>query len=170
MAANPAGACCSGSSELVSEDRILFWGVFACRLAYEIQSGDSQPATTTALPTTSTMKRLFAAALTVRVASVFLVQTNFVPDEYWQSVEVAHESAFGYGHLTWEWDGATALRGPGFAWVFAASSQRSLPSPGCACRRRRSTSVASSCRGTTCASSRRTSTSRSPTLTRQEKH
>ena len=98
----------------------FFWGS-VCRLAYEIQSGDSQPATTTALPTTSTMKRLFAAALTVRVASVFLVQTNFVPDEYWQSVEVAHESAFGYGHLTWEWDGATALRGPGFAWVFAAS-------------------------------------------------
>ncbi|XP_076371161.1 phosphatidylinositol glycan anchor biosynthesis class B isoform X2 [Tachypleus tridentatus] len=40
---------------------------------------------------------------TVRVASVFLVQTAFVPDEYWQSLEVAHNMAFGYGYLTWEW-------------------------------------------------------------------
>lgn len=32
-----------------------------------------------------------------------LVQTAHVPDEYWQSLEVAHRAAFGYGHLTWEW-------------------------------------------------------------------
>ena len=38
-----------------------------------------------------------------RLSSVLLVQTWFVPDEYWQSVEVAHYLAFGYGHLTWEW-------------------------------------------------------------------
>lgn len=44
---------------------------------------------------------LFFVAL--RLASVFLVRTWYVPDEYWQSLEVAHRIAFGYGHLTWEW-------------------------------------------------------------------
>uniref|UniRef100_A0A182PZW1 Mannosyltransferase n=1 Tax=Anopheles farauti TaxID=69004 RepID=A0A182PZW1_9DIPT len=39
----------------------------------------------------------------VRIASVFIVSTWFVPDEYWQSLEVAHKLAFDYGHLTWEW-------------------------------------------------------------------
>ncbi|KAG5881606.1 hypothetical protein JTB14_030303 [Gonioctena quinquepunctata] len=34
---------------------------------------------------------------------VFSVQTFFVPDEYWQSLEVAHNSVFKYGYLTWEW-------------------------------------------------------------------
>ncbi|ORY52951.1 hypothetical protein BCR33DRAFT_711359, partial [Rhizoclosmatium globosum] len=29
--------------------------------------------------------------------------TFFSPDEYWQSLEVAHEYVFGYGYLTWEW-------------------------------------------------------------------
>lgn len=38
-----------------------------------------------------------------RLTSVFLVQTAHVPDEYWQSLEVAHRTAFNYGHLTWEW-------------------------------------------------------------------
>ncbi|XP_072945372.1 GPI mannosyltransferase 3 [Epargyreus clarus] len=41
--------------------------------------------------------------LVVRLLSVFVVQTSFVPDEYWQSLEVAHEYVFGYGALTWEW-------------------------------------------------------------------
>ncbi|XP_055545712.1 GPI mannosyltransferase 3 [Wyeomyia smithii] len=44
---------------------------------------------------------LFFVAL--RLASVFLVRTWYVPDEYWQSLEVAHRLVFGYGHLTWEW-------------------------------------------------------------------
>ncbi|CAK1589256.1 unnamed protein product [Parnassius mnemosyne] len=39
----------------------------------------------------------------VRILSVFLVQTWYVPDEYWQSLEVAHKQVFGYGALTWEW-------------------------------------------------------------------
>lgn len=38
-----------------------------------------------------------------RLTSVMLVQTAHVADEYWQSLEVAHYLAFGYGHLTWEW-------------------------------------------------------------------
>ncbi|KAJ8720607.1 hypothetical protein PYW08_006072 [Mythimna loreyi] len=41
--------------------------------------------------------------LFVRILSVFLVQTWYVPDEYWQTLEVAHKQAFGYGALTWEW-------------------------------------------------------------------
>lgn len=41
--------------------------------------------------------------LFVRILSVFLVQTWYVPDEYWQTLEVAHKQVFGYGALTWEW-------------------------------------------------------------------
>lgn len=46
---------------------------------------------------------VFAAFLLFRVLSVFVVKTWFVPDEYWQSEEVAHNLTFGYGYLTWEW-------------------------------------------------------------------
>lgn len=45
----------------------------------------------------------FFKFLFIRLSSVFLVQTWFVPDEYWQSLEVAHRLSFGYGSLTWEW-------------------------------------------------------------------
>ncbi|KYN29058.1 GPI mannosyltransferase 3 [Trachymyrmex cornetzi] len=38
-----------------------------------------------------------------RLISVIVVRTAHVPDEYWQSLEVAHRLAFGYGYLTWEW-------------------------------------------------------------------
>ncbi|XP_026474238.1 GPI mannosyltransferase 3-like [Ctenocephalides felis] len=41
--------------------------------------------------------------LGVRVLSVFAVRTWYVPDEFWQSLEVAHYLTFGYGYLTWEW-------------------------------------------------------------------
>uniref|UniRef100_A0A182SM66 Mannosyltransferase n=1 Tax=Anopheles maculatus TaxID=74869 RepID=A0A182SM66_9DIPT len=47
--------------------------------------------------------RTFWFFAAVRVASVYLVASWFVPDEYWQSLEVAHRLAFGYGHMTWEW-------------------------------------------------------------------
>uniref|UniRef100_A0A0A1X6J3 Mannosyltransferase n=1 Tax=Zeugodacus cucurbitae TaxID=28588 RepID=A0A0A1X6J3_ZEUCU len=46
---------------------------------------------------------VFLLILAVRLASVFIVQTYYVPDEYWQSLEVAHKITFGYGYLTWEW-------------------------------------------------------------------
>lgn len=36
------------------------------------------------------------------LSSLFVI-TFYVPDEYWQSLEVAHRMVFGYGHLTWEW-------------------------------------------------------------------
>lgn len=37
-------------------------------------------------------------------------RTFFQPDEFWQSLEVAHRLVFGYGYLTWEWGQGTALR------------------------------------------------------------
>ncbi|XP_055310034.1 GPI mannosyltransferase 3-like [Sitodiplosis mosellana] len=46
---------------------------------------------------------VFAAFLVIRILSVFVVKTWYVPDEYWQSLEVGHKLTFGYGHLTWEW-------------------------------------------------------------------
>lgn len=47
--------------------------------------------------------QIVSTILLVRILSVFLVQTWYVPDEYWQTLEVAHKSAFGYGAVTWEW-------------------------------------------------------------------
>lgn len=47
--------------------------------------------------------QVVSVILFVRILSVFLVQTWYVADEYWQSVEVAHKQVFGYGALTWEW-------------------------------------------------------------------
>lgn len=53
--------------------------------------------------------------LLIRVLSVFLVVTWYVPDEYWQSLEVAHRHVFGYGALTWEWQkGIRSYLYPGF--------------------------------------------------------
>ncbi|XP_054707601.1 GPI mannosyltransferase 3-like [Uloborus diversus] len=46
---------------------------------------------------------VFILMLFVRLLSVYVVQTSFVPDEYWQSIEIAHRKAFGYGYITWEW-------------------------------------------------------------------
>lgn len=47
--------------------------------------------------------KVFLLLVAWRVSSVFVVQTAHVPDEYWQSLEVAHKLAFDYGYLTWEW-------------------------------------------------------------------
>ncbi|XP_059461275.1 mannosyltransferase APTG1 isoform X1 [Corylus avellana] len=52
----------------------------------------------------SSSKTVFAICLAFRVANALLVQTYFNPDEHWQALEVAHRIAFGYGHLTWEWE------------------------------------------------------------------
>ena len=46
---------------------------------------------------------LFFTVFIIRVIMMFIQQSYFVADEYWQSVEVAHRVVFGYGHLTWEW-------------------------------------------------------------------
>ncbi|KAF6132073.1 phosphatidylinositol glycan anchor biosynthesis class B [Phyllostomus discolor] len=56
--------------------------------------------------------------ITFRICNCFLVQTSFVPDEYWQSLEVAHHMVFNYGYLTWEW--TERLRGYTYPLIFAS--------------------------------------------------
>ncbi|XP_053784048.1 GPI mannosyltransferase 3 isoform X2 [Desmodus rotundus] len=56
--------------------------------------------------------------ITLRICNCFLVQTSFVPDEYWQSLEVAHRMVFNYGYLTWEW--TERLRGYTYPLIFAS--------------------------------------------------
>ncbi|XP_053980356.1 GPI mannosyltransferase 3 [Hylaeus volcanicus] len=51
----------------------------------------------------SKSSKVLSILIVWRLVSVFFVQTAHVPDEYWQSLEVAHRLAFGYGYLTWEW-------------------------------------------------------------------
>lgn len=46
---------------------------------------------------------LWVSLVAIRLANALLLRTYFEPDEYWQSVEVAHKHIFGYGWLTWEW-------------------------------------------------------------------
>ena len=41
-------------------------------------------------------KTLLLALISVRVVNSLFIQTSFVPDEYWQSLEVAHNMVFGY--------------------------------------------------------------------------
>lgn len=48
--------------------------------------------------------------LAYRILNALLVETFHVPDEYWQSLEVAHRAVFGYGFLTWEWQPSATLR------------------------------------------------------------
>lgn len=56
-------------------------------------------------------------AVVFRLVNCFLVQTSFVPDEYWQSLEVSHLMVFDYGHLTWEWK--EGIRGFSYPLFFA---------------------------------------------------
>ncbi|KAJ8305556.1 hypothetical protein KUTeg_016101 [Tegillarca granosa] len=48
-------------------------------------------------------KTILLGLIAFRVTNALLIQTQFVPDEYWQSLEVAHNMVFGYGYMTWEW-------------------------------------------------------------------
>ena len=45
-----------------------------------------------------------------RVALALLTRSIFQPDEFFQSLEVAHNVVFGYGKLTWEWQPDVAIR------------------------------------------------------------
>ncbi|XP_067678293.1 GPI mannosyltransferase 3-like [Haliotis asinina] len=62
-------------------------------------------------------RTLFLGLLALRITNSLLIQTFFVPDEYWQSLEVAHNMAFHYGHLTWEWQ--EGIRGYTYPLSFA---------------------------------------------------
>lgn len=50
--------------------------------------------------TTMVSYKIFGVFLALRVLSVFVVTTWFVPDEYWQSLEVGHKLAFGWVRQT----------------------------------------------------------------------
>ncbi|KAJ2851467.1 hypothetical protein IWW36_001106 [Coemansia brasiliensis] len=60
----------------------------------------------------------YAVLLVLRIVNALLIQTYIHPDETWQSLEVAHRLAFGYGFVTWEW--RHALRGFAHPMLFAA--------------------------------------------------
>ncbi|ODQ54917.1 hypothetical protein SAICODRAFT_64193 [Saitoella complicata NRRL Y-17804] len=47
---------------------------------------------------------VFLGLLVLRILNALTIKTFFQPDEYYQSLEVAHKIVFGYGYTTWEWD------------------------------------------------------------------
>lgn len=63
-------------------------------------------------------KSLIFGLIVYRICNVFLVQTWFVPDEFWQGPEVAHKLVFGYGYMTWEW--REGIRGYFYPLVFSS--------------------------------------------------
>ena len=46
---------------------------------------------------------LFAYLAMWRTVWAVVSESWYVPDETWQSVEVAHRAVWGRGFLTWEW-------------------------------------------------------------------
>ncbi|KAL5969115.1 GPI mannosyltransferase 3 [Taenia solium] len=55
----------------------------------------------------------------LRLLNALMIRTTFVPDEVWQSVEVAHRWVYGFGALTWEWAPTVAIRSPLYPLFFA---------------------------------------------------
>jgi hypothetical protein len=55
-------------------------------------------------------RQVAVIAITVRVLQAVLTRTFLQPDEYFQSLEVAHRAVFSYGHLTWEWQVEKPIR------------------------------------------------------------
>ena len=53
---------------------------------------------------------ILASIILFRLISWFIVRTYFIADEYWQTFEVVHSLAFGYGYKTWEWKSDIAIR------------------------------------------------------------
>lgn len=43
----------------------------------------------------SSQKSLFWSLVAFRLLNALMIQTSYVPDEYWQSIEVSHRMAFG---------------------------------------------------------------------------
>ena len=58
-----------------------------------------------------------AWAVAVRLVCALTAATLYVPDEHWQSREVAHHMVFGEGYLTWEWH--RGLRSVAFPLIYA---------------------------------------------------
>ncbi|ESN96015.1 hypothetical protein HELRODRAFT_189070 [Helobdella robusta] len=87
-----------------------------CKNGEEIS--DTGPLCTQICVSPNKNRRLFLYVLCFRIINSFLVQTFYVPDEYWQCTEVAHKLVFGYGHMTWEWK--NGLRSYSYPLIFAA--------------------------------------------------
>lgn len=51
----------------------------------------------------STLLITSLSLLTVRLFHLYIVRSWYVPDEYWQSLEISHYLTFGFGYRTWEW-------------------------------------------------------------------
>ena len=62
---------------------------------------------------------LILISFTVRIGIALLTRTFFQPDEYFQCLEPAHNLAFGYGHLTWEWVSPKPVRTLAYPAVWA---------------------------------------------------
>lgn len=62
------------------------------------------------MQTPSTTLSATLIALIWRIFTATTTRTFFQPDEFYQSLEVAHHAVFGYGHLTWEWSANPPIR------------------------------------------------------------
>ena len=47
--------------------------------------------------------KLLLCLIISRLLLSIITKTFFQPDEYFQSLEIAHRIYYGYGYLTWEW-------------------------------------------------------------------
>ena len=54
-----------------------------------------------------------------RIVLALLTRSVFQPDEFFQSLEVAHNVVFGYGKLTWEWQPEVAIRSIVYPMLYA---------------------------------------------------
>jgi GPI mannosyltransferase 3 len=69
------------------------------------------------------LSRQTSLILFYRLLLALFTSTFFQPDEYFQSLEVAHHAVFGYGYLTWEWTTSRPLRSPLFPTAYAVVYQ-----------------------------------------------
>ena len=53
---------------------------------------------------------IISISIALRTLMALGTRTFFQPDEFFQSLDVAHRIVFGYGKLTWEWQPAIAIR------------------------------------------------------------
>lgn len=70
----------------------------------------------------SILSHYLLVAVPFRILNALLSRSFFQPDEFWQSLEIAHSIAFGYGYRTWEWRsiaGSGGIRSPILPWLFS---------------------------------------------------
>jgi GPI mannosyltransferase 3 len=65
------------------------------------------------------VRKAVLIAVSIRLLLSLSTQTFFQPDEYFQSLEVAHHLVFGYGYLTWEWMSQASIRSIGYPLLYA---------------------------------------------------